>query len=316
MADFIRKLYFPSSGTPGISPDFESKWDDVSLADSVAAYWDTPSNTGFATETRHVVNGVTLATSAAIPYRRYVLIRQYVSDPFGSSYDVSYSGTKWPFAPVDGFACAPGYVKAQATVTYDGKIASLGTKLCAIVRAVDSGGDTVGYLHDFKKTSDLFCKMSRTAMDETLFWSTEQSPIQWVGTTPTTQEFTISATDRVVVELGVYVGAFGAAPPSFPWTLDVTVDFEFGDPLASSDLPLIDQTTLLALPLSGVGSGRTYAGIFSTSSGGGGIVPGWKFTKPTCATMKAKRMQYPPVEIASGGALNRVTGNNGFFNEN
>jgi hypothetical protein len=78
-----RTLYFPSSGSPSVSPAFDSAWFDTTSADRIAAVWDAPSSTAFSTKT---VTAPSLPYPNAHPgagtgydFQPAILVRQYVT---------------------------------------------------------------------------------------------------------------------------------------------------------------------------------------------------------------------------------------------
>jgi len=119
-----RKIYFPDTGAPSVSPAYDSGWDDTSSATRVLAAWDTYGSGSFATST------VSPASYPAGAGYHSVLIRQYVTPPF-----------------IDSWASATAFTLNQVIVDASNHVQR-------VTAAGTSGGSSPSWVHGGGTTTD------------------------------------------------------------------------------------------------------------------------------------------------------------------
>lgn len=274
-----RDGFFPSSGavlpTSGL-PVYDSYWTDTSAADRVAAVWDAKSSTSFASLTPSwTFNGHNP------PPTYTALVRQYVFPAFGAMASAMQANPG--IAPALGIVAASTHSSAtqrtpinrtKGTITGG---AGLRYGLVAIVaKVVDSTGAVrwiIGKTNAGSGTDPFQATLTGRSYGVFTYTAGNQNLIP-------------ATTDSLVLELGVSLRNYSTAAVTFD------LQSEFGDVAAQL---LFNGDTAQ----DNAGFRLTYW-INAASSAS----LGWTFLKPNIATVAARRMQSPSVEVPTSNSLN------------
>jgi hypothetical protein len=262
-------VYFPTSVAAPISPAYDASWTNTASADRLGCVFDSRVSSGFSTKSATWGPG-------GSPTNQRVLVRQYVSTPLPAGHFLSDTGALTN--PI-----SPGYVRCHDISTGPAGPFSSYTRGVAVVWIAKPDGTLRNYIGTNVAIGLL---SSQTLPVSGLIARTPITVISgWYPSGPGAAP-TYSAGDYLVFEFGFQPG-IGSTTETY------SVEMEFGDSAALNLINGVDS-----LQHNPWWRFQYWIAAVTTAIGG------WTFLKPNVATIAARRMQSPSVEVATSTSLN------------